>query len=132
MPDLNGFDVATELKSDPDTRNIPILIVSVTDDRKQMFQIGVDDYLTKPFNEEMIIEKVTNLLRNPKGTILVVDDDDNLVRSIEFELKQRGYSTSIAHNGEEALSIVKENPPDLIVLDIMMPKIDGHAVIKNL
>jgi len=132
MPDINGFDVAAALKADPETRNIPILIVSITEDKKQAYSLGISDYVTKPFSEAVILEKVASLLQNPNGVILVADDNEFLVRSITFELKQRGYSTVVANDGEEALQVVNNNPPDLIILDIMMPKMDGHAVIQEL
>ncbi len=132
MPDMNGFDVASELKSYPETRNIPIIIVSATDDKQPAYSLGISEFLTKPFDEEAILEKVTRLLRDPKGSILVVDDDEHLVKSVNFELQQRGYSTFVAHDGDEALKLVAQNPPDLIILDIMMPKVDGHQVIKAL
>ncbi|MFO8102147.1 MAG: PAS domain S-box protein [Dehalococcoidia bacterium] len=132
MPDLDGFQVASELKSDPETRNIPIIMVSVMEDKQQALSVGASDYVTKPFGGDAILEKVTRLLRDPQGSILVVDDDEHLVKSIDFELQQRGYSTSVAHDGEEALKVIEQNPPDLIILDIMMPKLDGHQVIKAL
>ncbi len=132
LPDVNGFAVVSKLKEDPDTRNIPIIIVSILDYKQQALALGVDDFVTKPFSDEVILEKISTLLRNPKGTILVVDDDESLVRSITFELQHRGYTTYVAHDGEEAITATKDNKPDLIVLDIMMPKMDGHEVIRTL
>jgi DNA-binding response OmpR family regulator len=132
MPDLNGYEVTAEVRNDPATQNIPILIISVLEGKEEAFKAGANDYVTKPCSGELILRKIENLLRNPLGTILVVDDDEALVRSITYELKQRGFSTSVAHDGEEALEAVKSNPPDLIILDMMMPKMDGHEVIKQL
>jgi len=132
LPDISGFDVTVTLKDDPTTRNIPILIISVLEEKEKAFRVGANDYVTKPFNGEILLQKIAALLSNPQGTILVVDDDKSLVRSITFELNQRGYTTSVAHDGEEALEVVSNSPPDLIILDIMMPKMDGHMVIKEL
>ena len=132
MPDLDGFEVAAAVREDPVTQSIPILIISVLEEKEEAFKAGANDYVTKPFSPEVVLNKIDHLLRDPHGTILVVDDDEALVKSITYELKQRGFSTSIAHDGEEALGVVKRNPPDLIILDVMMPKIDGHQVIKEL
>ncbi len=132
LPDINGYEVATELRKDPDTMNIPILIISVLDENEDDVKAGANGHITKPCSGELILERVNELLQNPMGTILVVDDDKTLVKSISYELEQRGYSTCVAHDGEEAVKIVKARQPDLIILDIMMPKMDGHQVIKML
>ncbi len=132
LPDISGIEIASKLKDDPDTRHIPILIISVLEDKEGAHKAGVNDYITKPFKGETILEKISLLLRNPKGTILVVDDDKALVESITHDLNHKGFSTSVAHDGEEALRVIQSNPPDLIILDIMMPKMDGHQVIKEL
>ncbi|MFO8011217.1 MAG: PAS domain S-box protein [Dehalococcoidia bacterium] len=132
MPDINGFDVTEMIKGDPSTSGIPILIISVLEEREEAFKRGANEYVTKPCSGEEIFGKVTRLLKNPHGTILVVDDDKSLARSITYELKQRGFSTAVAYDGEEALDIIRNNPPDLIILDVIMPKMDGHEVIEEL
>ncbi|MBA7479181.1 Sensor histidine kinase RcsC [subsurface metagenome] len=132
MGEMNGFDVTAVLKNDPDTKDIPILIVSVVEDRKRAYKLGINDYLTKPFKIEALVDKVNQLLRDAQKKILVVDDDKNLVKSLKYQLGKRGYSTSVAHNGKIALQKVGSQPPDLILLDIMMPEMDGYEVMKAL
>ena len=132
MPDLNGFDVTAMLKNDPGTKNIPILIVSVIEDKEKAFQIGANDYITKPVGIENLMHKINLLLAGPYKNILVVDDDENLTRYLAFELRKRGFSTDIAGNGKEALEKVDQKRPNLILLDINMPIMDGYASIKNL
>jgi PAS domain S-box-containing protein len=132
MDGMSGFDVTAVLKNDPDTKNIPILIVSVVEDRKRAYKLGVNDYLTKPFKIEALVDKVNHLLRDAQKKILVVDDDKNLVKSLKYQLDKRGYSTSIAHSGKLALGKVGSQLPDLILLDIMMPEMDGYEVMKAL
>jgi CheY-like chemotaxis protein len=129
---MSGFDATAVLKNDPETRDIPILIVSVVEDRKRAYQLGVNDYLTKPFKIEALMDKVNHLLRDAQKKILVVDDDKNLVRSLKYQLGKRGYSASAAYNGKLALKKVGSQPPDLILLDIMMPEMDGYEVMKAL
>ena len=132
MEGMSGFDVTAVLKNDPETKDIPILIVSVVEDRKRAYKLGVNDYLTKPFKIDLLIEKVNQLLRDAQRKILVVDDDKNLVKSLKYQLGKRGYSTSVAHNGKIALERVEHQPPDLILLDIKMPEMDGYEVMKAL
>ena len=132
MPGISGFEVTSNLKKDPDTMSIPILIISVLDVKEESLKRGADAYVPKSASSEVILERISNLLLSPQGTILVVDDDKSLVKSITYELEQRGFSTAVAHDGEEALDVVNNNPPDLIILDMLMPKMDGHEVIREL
>jgi len=132
MGGMSGFDVTAVLKNDPQTKDIPILIISVVEDRKRAYQLGVNDYLTKPFRIESLMEKVNHLLRDAQKKILVVDDDKNLAKSLKYQLGKRGYSTNVAQNGRLALENVEHRLPDLILLDIMMPEMDGYEVMKAL
>jgi PAS domain S-box-containing protein len=132
MGGMGGFDVTAVLKNDPETKDIPILIVSVMEDQKRAYQLGVNDYLTKPFKIEALVDKANRLLRDTQKKIMVVDDDKNLVKSLKYQLGKRGYSTSAAYNGKLALKKVGSQPPDLILLDIMMPEMDGYEVMKAL
>jgi PAS domain S-box-containing protein len=132
MGGMGGFDVTAVLKNDPETKNIPILIISVVEDKKRAYQLGANDYLTKPFKIEDLVDKVNRLLRDTQKKIMVVDDDKNLVRSLRYQLGKRGYSTLAAYNGKMALDKVNSQPPDLILLDIMMPEMDGYEVMKAL
>jgi CheY-like chemotaxis protein len=132
MSGMSGFDVTAVLKSSPDTKDIPILIVSVMEDKERAYQLGVNEYLTKPFKIDALMEKVNLLLQGTQKKILVVDDDKNLVKSLKYQLDKRGYSTDAAYDGKRALNKVVNQPPDLILLDIKMPKMDGYEVMKSL
>ena len=132
MPDISGFDVTAVLKNDPDTKDIPILIVSVMEDKEKAYKLGANDYVTKPFTIEVLTDKINLLLRDIQKSILVVDDDKSLVKSLKYELEKRGFSTYVACDGKEAIEMVESHPPDLILLDIIMPKMDGYEVMKAL
>ncbi len=132
MPDIDGFDVTAILKNDPGVKDIPILIISVFEDREKAYKLGVNDYVTKPFEIDVLMDKVEGLLLNAQKEILVVDDDKALVKSLKYELDKRDYSTHVAYRGREALEMVEKYPPDLILLDIIMPGMDGYEVIKAL
>jgi len=132
MPDISGFDVTSVLKNDEDTKDIPILILSVIEDKDKAFKLGVNDCMTKPFDKEEVITKINRLLIGTKKKILIVDDDKSLVKSVKYHLDRRGYSVRTAHNGKQALKAVEGLCPDLILLDIMMPIMDGYEVLKAL
>jgi len=132
MPDIDGFDVTAVLKSDPDTKDIPILILSVVEDKEKAFKLGANDYVTKPFDSEMLMSKIARLLSEGKKKVLVADDDKSLVKAVKFELEKRGFSVYVAYNGEEALKVIESNRPDLVVLDVVMPEMDGYEVMRVL
>lgn len=132
MPDISGFDVTAVLKNDDATKDIPILILSVIEDKDKAYKLGANDYMTKPFNKEEVIAKINHLLIGTKKTILVVDDDESLVKSVKYQLEHRGYYTYVAYDGKQAMEMVESHHPDLILLDIVMPNMDGYEVIKAL
>ena len=132
MPDISGFDVTTVLKSDDDTRNIPILILSVIEDKNKAYKLGANDYLTKPIKKQELFARINRLLTGNKKKVLVVDDDKSLVKSVKYQLEHRGYLAYVAYDGKQALQMVEQERPDLILLDIVMPYMDGYEVIKVL
>ncbi|MDP4164658.1 MAG: GAF domain-containing protein, partial [Bacillota bacterium] len=93
MPEINGFDVAAILKNDPQTMDIPIIILSIVQDKARGFRIGVDRYLTKPIDTAKLFEEVGNLLEQGKSKrkVMVVDEDSSAVRSLTEVLQAKGY-----------------------------------------
>ncbi len=136
MPGINGFEVAKHLKDDPNTKNIPVIILSVLAQDSQYRQ-GILDYISKPFRQEELLATVHKIFDKVDGktsrkTILVVDDDPDIVDIISICLKENNLNPEKAYNGVEALEKVKAVAPDLILLDINMPGMNGFEVIKNL
>jgi CheY-like chemotaxis protein len=132
MPDISGFDVTSVLKSDDNIRDIPILILSVIENKNKAYKLGANDYLTKPIKKEDLYAKINHLLTGAKQTVLVVDDDKSLVKSVKYQLEHRGYLVDFAYDGKQALQMVEQSRPDVILLDIVMPNMDGYKVIKTL
>ena len=132
MPDLDGFDVTAVLKNDPQTASIPILIITVVEDMQKAFRLGANDYLTKPISLNLMLQKVNNLLAGKQKQIFCVDDDKATLKSLEFELGKCGFITKCCDNGRQALHLIEENPPDLIILDINMPDMSGIEVMQKL
>lgn len=130
MPDITGLDVTAVLKKDPATKDIPIVIISVMEWQERAFELGAADYITKPCNMAEMVRKIGRLLEGPQGRVLIVDDDRTLAKSISYELEQRGYITFIAHDGREGLVAAKRIRPELIVLDMVMPNMDGYDFLE--
>ncbi|MBI5872850.1 MAG: response regulator [Candidatus Omnitrophica bacterium] len=136
MPGINGFEVAKHLKDDPNTQGIPIIILSVLAHDSQYRQ-GIMDYISKPFRQEELVNIVRNIFEKVEGkagkkTVLVVDDDPDIVDIIAICLKDNHIIPEKAYNGQEALERVKSKTVDLILLDINMPGMNGFEVIKHL
>ena len=132
MPDISGFDVTTVLKSDEETKDIPVLILSVVEDKNKAYKLGANDYLTKPIKKKELFTRINQLLTDNKKKVLVVDDDKSLVKSVKYQLEHRGYLVHVAYDGKQALQMVEQERPDLILLDVVMPNMDGYEVIKAL
>jgi signal transduction histidine kinase/DNA-binding response OmpR family regulator len=118
MPEMNGFDVAAVLKNDPQTLDIPIVILSIVQDRDRGFRLGVDRYLTKPIDTDLLFREVGTLIEQKKSRkhVLVVDEDATTVRTLTEVLKTRGYSVSEAR-GSDLMEKAKTLLPDIIMLN---------------
>lgn len=118
MPEMNGFDVAAVLKNDPLTMDIPIVILSIVQDRDRGYRVGVDRYLTKPIDTDLLFREVGALIEQKKShkRVLVVDEDQSTVRTLTDVLAARGYSVIEAH-GDELVERAKAVQPDIIMLN---------------
>jgi len=132
MPDISGHDVVAVLKNDPATKDIPILVLSIVEEKEKAYRLGVNDFVTKPFTMKVLMEKISRLLNDAQKTIMVIDDDKPLVRSLKYRLEKKGFSIYAAYGGKEALETIESHPPDLVLLDIVMPEMDGYEVMKAL
>jgi CheY-like chemotaxis protein len=136
LPDLDGFDVLERLKAHPSTAAIPVVVTSVLAESEKGFSMGAVDYVVKPFSEKKLVEAVRQALASVEKAepqkLLVVDDDPDIRSLMAEALTFHGYEIFTAINGQEALDQVPECEPDLILLDIKMPGIDGYEVIRRL
>ncbi len=133
MPGMDGWTVLRSLKADPLTAPIPVVMVSMLDDRDIGYALGAADYLTKPFDRDRL---VTALRRFRQGTsprpVLVVEDDPATREVIRRALERDGWIVSEAENGRSALESLAQAMPDLVVLDLMMPEMDGFEFVDEL
>ena len=118
MPEMNGFDVAAVLKNDPQTMDIPIVILSIVQDRDRGFRLGVDRYLTKPIDTDLLFREVGALIEQKKShkRVLVVDEDASTVRTLTDVLTARGYTVMEAR-GDDLLARALAVQPDIIMLN---------------
>ncbi len=132
MPGMDGWTVLTALKSDAATAAIPVIIVTMIQDGELGFALGASEFLTKPVEATRLAELLNRHAITPADRILVVDDDpqnrDLLIRILE----RQGYRTDEAENGSLALERVASERPALILLDLMMPVMDGFAFLEAL
>lgn len=131
MPEINGFDVAAILKNDPQTMDIPIIILSIVQDKARGFRIGVDRYLTKPIDTTKLFEEVGSLLEQGKSKrkVMVVDEDTSAVRSLTEVLQAKGY-TVVESNGEELVEKAVSLQPDIIILNSQTS--DKNHIVQTL
>jgi signal transduction histidine kinase/DNA-binding response OmpR family regulator len=131
MPHKDGWEVLHELKADPATKNIPIIVVSIVDNKDLGYRLGAFDYLLKPFDRDAIAAALARI--SPReGLVLVVDDDPHVVDLVRQLLEDDPYEIMAAADGQEALDAVARRRPDVILLDLLMPNMDGFAVIEHL
>jgi CheY-like chemotaxis protein len=118
MPEMNGFDVAAVLKNDPLTMDIPIVVLSIVQDRDRGFRLGVDRYLTKPIDTDLLFREVGALIEQKKShkRVLVVDEDQTTVKTLTDVLTARGYSVIEAQDGE-IVERARAVQPDIIMLN---------------
>ena len=136
LMDTDGLVVLSQLKADPQTSRIPVVIVSVVPDAKKGMALGAIDYLVKPLQEGQLLSCVQRVLdqldSSSRGKILVVDDERDIVGWLKHVLTHYGFSVTEAYDGVQALEVVAVDRPDLILLDLKMPRMDGRATIRRL
>ena len=131
LGDMSGWDVLAAIRADPEHAELPVILCTVTDPDQRTGVLGVVEHLTKPFDRDHLSHLVQRFVGGTKSSsLLVVDDDDFYRNSIAAVLRQAGHQVDTAPNGEHALSIMRTRPPDLLLLDMIMPGMDGLAVIE--
>ena len=134
MPGYDGWQVLTDLKSSPETRDIPVVICSIVEDEEKGFSLGAADYLIKPILEEDLLNALDRL--NGDGSIrevLVIDDDLNDLRLLGKMISEQGkYKTVLAEGGVAGWTTITSKEPHAIVLDLFMPEMDGFTILEKL
>jgi signal transduction histidine kinase/DNA-binding response OmpR family regulator len=131
MPDLDGWTVLAALKGDPALADIPVIVVTILDEKSRGMALGATDYLVKPIDRERLLA-VLNSCTGRIGRALIVDDDAGIRASLRDILGRQGWSIGEAENGRIALGLLEDVRPDVIVLDLMMPEMDGFEFLAEL
>jgi signal transduction histidine kinase/CheY-like chemotaxis protein len=130
MPGMDGWAVLAALKADPLTADIPVVMVTIVDDRNLGYALGAADYLTKPIDRERLVAVLGR--HRPQRPILVVDDDPALRELLRRTLEREGYDVLEADDGRVALGRIEGRVPGLLLLDLMMPNMDGFELLTEL
>jgi CheY-like chemotaxis protein len=138
---LDGWATLAALKADPAVMNIPVVMLTIVDDKNKGFALGASDYLTKPIDRDRLTAIINKYAPQLKGqaldnervaTILVVEDEPAIRELLSCALEQEGLEVIKAENGRIALEQVAASQPDLILLDLMLPEMDGFDFITVL
>ncbi len=148
MPDIDGYEVLEQLKGNAATRDVPVVMLTAVhemDSVVRCFEMGVEDYLTKPFNMPFVKSRISSCLRSAtikekanrkvdsvEHRVLVVDDNSMNRDMLARRLGREGYDISTVAGGIQALELVNKECFDLILLDILMPDMDGYEVLERL
>jgi CheY-like chemotaxis protein len=132
LPRLDGWTVLAELKSDPQLSAIPVVMLSIEEQRARGFSFGACEYLVKPVEPERLLHVVRRAMMPSGGDVLVVDDDDATRELVARNLRHHGYTIAEARDGEEALLRARVLAPGMIILDLLMPGVDGFEVLRTL
>jgi len=134
MPGIDGWQVLNELKSSPETRNIPVVICSIIEDHEKGFSLGAADYLSKPILEEDLLSALERLNKdNLIEEILVIDDNPNDLKLIGAMLKNQGrYKPSLVEGGVNGWNAITKKTPQAVILDLFMPVLDGFTILENM
>ncbi len=133
MPEVDGWTVLRELKSDASTSAIPVVMLTFLEHKGLGFTLGASDYLTKPVERDRLITTVRRYSEaNRLRPVLAVDDDPDVRESMSRMLKREGFEVDVACNGKEALERMEQRMPEVVLLDLMMPEMDGFDFIRSM
>lgn len=137
LPKKDGWDVLSELKNSQDFAHIPVIIVSMVDNKDLGFSLGAVEYLTKPIDRVKLIDIVNSCIpaerdKSKSMTVLVVDDDEKAVKYMSSVLENAGFDVLMAYSGKAGINLAINNKPDLMILDLMMPEVSGFDVVEKL
>jgi PAS domain S-box-containing protein len=133
MPHMDGWTVLTTLKADPKLADIPIVMLTMTNETELGYMLGVSEYLVKPIDRSRLAGALQKYrVAGAPANVLIVDDDEATRQVIRRTLVKQGWTVVDAANGRAAIERVTQHAPELILLDLMMPDMDGFEFVKRL
>ena len=137
LPGVDGWEVLRRLKADPELRDIPVVVVTVVDERNVAIGLGAVDYFLKPIRPRELLARLsqytfTTKVKQRPVRVLAVDDDPAARELVVQTLGVEGFDVVAAASGEEAVRLAAEEPPELVICDLLMPDMDGYEVVNRL
>lgn len=132
MPELDGWGMLTELKGDPATADIPVVMLTILEKSDVGFALGAVDFLIKPVQTQRLAAVLHRHCRSDCARVLVIEDDGASRERMRRTLTGAGHVVREAANGREGIEALDSDPPDLVLLDLMMPEVDGFAVLEHM
>ncbi|MFA6955262.1 MAG: response regulator [Thermoanaerobaculia bacterium] len=136
LPGVDGWEVLKRLKADEATREIPVVVISMIDNRELGFALGAHDYFVKPVDRRRLVDRIRQVTspvkKRGRTRLLVIDDDSAFRAMLDEELRELGYDIRWASSGEEGLEAARADVPDVVVLDLVMPGMSGFEVAERL
>jgi len=133
MPAMDGWSVLAALKADPQLARIPVIMETMVDEQSKGFALGASDYLIKPIEREQLLQVLRKYTSKPeRNAVLIVEDDDDARGMLSRTLSRSGYQVCEASNGRVALDQLTKCTPDIILLDLAMPVMDGFEFLEEL
>jgi CheY-like chemotaxis protein len=131
MEEMDGLDVLRALRQLPTTADIPVIVLSIAQDDGTAWELKIEDYLTKPVDGETLLHSVEKALAW-QGRVLIVEDDPDTVGLLSSTMRQIGFTPLVAADGYEALTLARRHRPDLILLDLWLPGMNGYETLSHL
>jgi CheY-like chemotaxis protein/anti-sigma regulatory factor (Ser/Thr protein kinase) len=132
MPDIDGWTVLAAIKGDPTLADIPVILITIVDEKQRGYTLGAADYLVKPVDRERLAAVLRSVCGHNAGALLIVEDDDTSRAVLRGAAERIGWTVSEAGNGRIGLERVQQSRPDAIILDLMMPEMDGFEFLVEL
>jgi CheY-like chemotaxis protein len=132
MPGMDGWAVLSTLKADDALADIPVVMVTMVDEQSLGFSLGASDHITKPVEPGRLTSVLRRLCPQPDATVLIVDDDPAVRERLTRMVSDGGWVPASAENGQEAMDLLGDVEPQLILLDLIMPKMDGFQLLTAL
>src|SRR5499427_5801210 len=134
LPGIDGWEVLAQLKADPATAAIPVVVVSMLDERGRGFALGAAEYLVKPVGKEELLAALYRAAAMPEQThtVVAIDDDPLAIELVRVSLEPEEWTVLGAATGQEGLALIRERQPSAVLLDLLMPGMDGFEVVEAL
>ena len=132
MPDIDGWTVLAAIKGDPTLADIPVILVTIVDEKQRGYTLGATDYLVKPVDRSRLAAILRSLCGRNAGSLLLVEDDESSRALMRSGVEREGWTVVEAENGRIALEHLRNARPDVITLDLMMPEMDGFEFLAEM